>query len=277
MKKGIFFLVFLVLCACSTSHPYRLTVCAMFKNEGPWLKEWLTYHHKVLGVEHFYLYNNESEDNYKEVLAPFIAQGLVDLIEWDFEDPNHQATGAFMDAPWSAAQLGAYNDCLKTKALGKSKWVAMIDIDEFIVPAIGVKSFYALLRKAERHKKGTVALQWRVFGTSNVEKLEEDELLIEKLTFRANDDYPPNQLVKSIHRPEAIDFCLVHIADKLKPSFGSRKIHPDQVCIHHYWSRTEQFCLKKRNLSKESSPEFFEALHRLEDKTILQYVDRMRN
>lgn len=240
------------------------------------MREWLAYHRDVLGVTHFYLYNNESTDNYKAVLQPFIDEGVVELIEWDSADPSHITQGAFMDVPWAGAQLGAYNDCLKNRALGQAQWVAMIDIDEFIVPVNGVKSFYKLLENAERHKKGTVSMHWRVFGTSEVEDLVEGELLTEKLTWRAKDDLPWNRLVKSIHRPEAIDFCLIHIAEKLKPHFGAKTFKPDQVRIHHYWARTERFCFDKRKRTKETEPEFFETLHQVEDRTILQYLPRLK-
>lgn len=44
--------------------PYFLTCLAIFKNEAMNLKEWLD-HHLWQGVEHFYLINNGSEDDYK--------------------------------------------------------------------------------------------------------------------------------------------------------------------------------------------------------------------
>src|SRR5579872_6224210 len=157
MKK--FIVLLLILCACSSSSPYphRLAVCAIFKNEAPWMKEWIDYHHDVLGVNRFYLYNNESSDNYMAVLQPFIDDGIVELIDWDSADPSHIVKGAFMDVPWAGEQIGAYNDCLKNRAFGQAQWVAMIDIDEFIVPVNGVKAFYKLLKDAEKHHKGTVS------------------------------------------------------------------------------------------------------------------------
>lgn len=271
MRK--WFCFFLLLCSCSSSpYTYRLAICAIFKNEAPWLKEWLAYHRNVLKVDHFYLYNNESSDSYLQVLQPYIDQGIVEVIDWDSANPDHLAQGNFMDAPWSAAQLGAYNDCLKKRALGKAEWVAMIDIDEFIVPVNGVKSLYDLLSKAEKNKRGTVSLYWRVFGTSWVQDLAAGELLTEKLTWRAADDHPWNQLVKSIHRPEAIDFCLVHIAEKLKPGFGSRTLKPEQVRIHHYWSRTEKAFMEKRGCGQELAP-----FHKVEDTTIHQYLSDLRS
>lgn len=276
MSMRKFLILFLVCCACSSSpYKYRLAICAIFKNEAAWLKEWVCYHHHVLGVEHFYLYNNESADGYLEVLEPFIEEGIVEVIDWDSKDPDHLASGAFMDAPWSATQLGAYNNCLQKRALGKAKWVAMIDIDEFIVPVKGVKSLYALLDLAEKNKKGTVSMMWRVFGTSNVKELKPGELLTEKLTWRAADNHPWNQLFKSIHRPEGVDFCLVHAAKKLKPGFGSRTLKTDQVRVHHYWARTEDFCESKRGQTKEKDPSFFEAFQKIEDTTIHQYLSKL--
>ncbi len=60
---------------------HRKAVCAIFKNESVFLKEWLEYH-LLIGVEHFYLYNNFSEDNYQDILAPYIEKGQVTLTEW---------------------------------------------------------------------------------------------------------------------------------------------------------------------------------------------------
>lgn len=53
---------------------YSLSVCSIFKNEAPYLREWIEYH-LIVGIEHFYLYNNNSEDNFEEVLRPYIEKG----------------------------------------------------------------------------------------------------------------------------------------------------------------------------------------------------------
>ena len=41
---------------------YDLSVCAIFKDEASYLKEWIEYH-KLVGVQHFYLYENENESD----------------------------------------------------------------------------------------------------------------------------------------------------------------------------------------------------------------------
>ncbi len=54
---------------------YDLAVVAIFKDEGKYLREWVDYH-LLAGVEHFYLYNNDSSDDYAKVLAPYVENNL---------------------------------------------------------------------------------------------------------------------------------------------------------------------------------------------------------
>ena len=42
---------------------YNLSICAIFKNEAKYLKEWIEYH-RIFGVDHFYLYNIGSRDSF---------------------------------------------------------------------------------------------------------------------------------------------------------------------------------------------------------------------
>ena len=35
---------------------HQLSICAIFKNEAKFLKEWIEYH-RLVGVDHFYLYD----------------------------------------------------------------------------------------------------------------------------------------------------------------------------------------------------------------------------
>ncbi len=78
------------------------------------LREWIEFH-ILVGVEHFYLYNNFSEDNYLEVLQPYIESGIVTLTDWPIE----------------SGQLSAYLDCFK-RHKNHTVWKAYINPDEFI-------------------------------------------------------------------------------------------------------------------------------------------------
>ena len=58
-------------------YPFYLTLCAIAKNEGRYLQEWIEYH-KMLGVEKFFIYDNDSADNTLEILQPYIDANLVE-------------------------------------------------------------------------------------------------------------------------------------------------------------------------------------------------------
>lgn len=93
---------------------YELAVVAIFREEAPFLDEWLTFHSYV-GVNHFYLYNNFSTDGFRAVLAPWLARGLVTLHEW----------------PVKVGQLSAYRHSVRRYA-SQTQWMAFIDLDEFL-------------------------------------------------------------------------------------------------------------------------------------------------
>jgi hypothetical protein len=113
--------------------PYNFSICALFKNESACLKEWIEYH-RLIGVDHFYLYNNFSADNYKAVLRPYIKQNLVTLIEWPNLIPENS------DCLWSlSTQLTAYENALKWSAKAKTKWLVFLDVNEFLVSPRGEK------------------------------------------------------------------------------------------------------------------------------------------
>ena len=57
----------------------RLAVVALVRNEARWLPEWIAYHAlPVVGVDHFFLYDNGSHDELHQVTAPLVASGLTD-------------------------------------------------------------------------------------------------------------------------------------------------------------------------------------------------------
>ena len=46
----------------------KIAVCAIFKDEGPYLLEWLAFH-KLIGVDLFFLYDNDSSDGGSDIIA----------------------------------------------------------------------------------------------------------------------------------------------------------------------------------------------------------------
>jgi len=160
--------------------PTSLAVCAIFRNEAPYLREWLEFH-LLQGVEKFYLYQNRSTDDWQSALKPYIERGQVDLREW----PN---TGP--------AQLPAYSDCFQ-RLKGQRLWLAVIDIDEFLYsPKFAtVPEALATLPPAW----GAIGVHWICFGASGREDYS-PEPVMERFTWRPVDSFHVNTHIKSVVR-----------------------------------------------------------------------------
>ena len=88
------------------------------------MKEWIEFH-KIQGVEHFYLYNNNSTDNYLEVIQPYIDSKCITLVEWPYSYKPGKT------AEWHNIQNKAYMHCIENYRK-ESTWIAVIDLDEFL-------------------------------------------------------------------------------------------------------------------------------------------------
>jgi hypothetical protein len=170
---------------------YELAIAAMFKNEAPYLKEWVEYH-RLVGVDHFWLYNDTSSDNWEEVLQPYIQEGLVEVIDWS----NKHAP----DKSWIPAQIEAYVDAFRRAKL-QVTWVAPIDIDEFLVP-MKEQTVTECLQKHFSHAKA-VYVNWRNFGTSGV-TIPTSEPILFQLTDCSLKGHSDNSVGKSILRPACV-------------------------------------------------------------------------
>jgi len=155
---------------------------AAIKNEAPYLDEWLAFC-MLEGIEHVLLYDNNSSDNTRDVLRPWIENGFVELFDW----PIH----------WkSSSQTRAYSDALK-RLRGRSRWAAFIDPDEYLFSPTG-KPLPEILRLYEG--QAGVVVNWQCYGTSG-HKRRPDGLTIESYTRRARREWARNRRVKSIVDP----------------------------------------------------------------------------
>lgn len=143
----------------SKVYKYKLSICAIFKNEAPFMREWIVYH-QLLGVEHFYLYNNFSTDNYIEIIQSFIDDGVVTLIEW----------------PIPQGQMEAYRHWYNTYR-NDSQWVSFLDLDEFVCPYFETNLNDWLMNYISYP---VVAVYWKMFGTSGMMKHDSNRLVTEQ-------------------------------------------------------------------------------------------------
>ena len=269
---------------CLFGH-YRLAMCAIFQNEAPFLKEWIEFH-KLQGVQHFYLYNNNSVDDYLAILTPYIHSGDVTLVNWA------QAYQYGQKDQWGKVQAGAYKHCLLHYG-PKAKWMAFVDIDEFLFCPSGEK----LSRFLSRYTAyGAVCANWRIFGTSNVTDIPPQKCVIETLTKCSSVQLIANKSFKSIAQPKYVKdvinphscilkdgFCTVDADGNQVVSSYCCEHEPqyDKICINHYWARTERFYWEqkvpsaaKRGYALDSS--VLPLFNICEDLKIQQFVPLLR-
>lgn len=137
---------------------YNVSICAIFKDEADYLKEWIEYH-KIIGIEHIYLYNNNSSDNFLEILEPYIKLNYITLNDWPIKQGQMQAYQHWAD-----------------NYKNESKWVGFIDIDEFVVPN-DYENVYDFLSGFE--DRPVVIINWRYFGSSGLIDRDIKRLVIE--------------------------------------------------------------------------------------------------
>lgn len=216
---------------------YYLAVCAIAKNEGPYFKEWIEWHRKQ-GVEKFYIYDNESTDQTKQVLQPYIESGIV---EYQF-------------FPGRKRQLAAYDDCFERHRFD-ARWIAVIDIDEFIVP-IKDNSIPQFLHRMEGY--AVVEINWLVYGSSGVREKEDGDVM-QRFRKHSLPTHRLNRHVKSIVDPRQV-CCMVgcHEAARIsgKPVDPNGNVIKDHCCnrtpqqdvirINHYAIKSyEEFLAKQ--------------------------------
>lgn len=283
MRHITILLLLFAFTSCHANYKYELSACAIFQDEAPYLKEWIEFH-KLMGVQHFYLYNHRSSDRFQEVLKPYIQSGLVEL-----KDKQKVANQVKI---FNRLQCQCYTECLK-EAKGVSKWVAFIDIDEFLFP-IQKQTVPQVLATFEEF--GGVSVNWHIFGTSNLKKISPDQLLIEQLTRCSKKSFTLNRYMKCIVRPErASHFLNPHHpvyqkgyyqvnTDKIASEgpFFSSYIQTNQLCINHYWTRDEDFFFhtkiprQKRWGGKPIAQDILKKLNEENDEAILRFVPALK-
>lgn len=122
-----------------------LSLCCIAKDEDLYIKEFI-YYYRLLGVEKFYIYDNGSKIPIAETLK-------------DYKDVE------VINMPGSAIQMPAYTSCIYTKKK-ETKWLLVVDLDEFVVPAMA-NTIPEVLQNYEKSGIGGLGINWQIFGSNN--------------------------------------------------------------------------------------------------------------
>lgn len=174
------------------SFKYDIALVSISKNEGPYVREWIEFH-RMIGISKFYFYDNESDDDTADILAPYIADGVVD----------------YTLIRGKGVQLNAYNEAIR-KHRDDSRYMAFLDMDEYLTP---IKPFAnvaslvdSIIQKAGGGAAG-VGVNWAIFGTAH-HKNTPSGLLTAAFNMRGTEEHWGNFHIKTVCNPRFVDYFI---------------------------------------------------------------------
>ena len=219
----------------------KVGICLITKNcYGPYLHDWLQYH-TDLGVDMFYIYDNESKPSVIERMGLSLMDYNVQLL-W---------------AEGKGAQISVYNHCIesiKNNSAQHCDWIAFIDDDEYIV--CENNDLKATLQKYDEHS--AIAINWLIYGSSGL-KTKTPISPRKKFIKHIHPSDDVNKHIKSIVKPSKVkQFVTPHSCileegtccdveyNHIYPgyAFTSKPIH-HTIWLNHYWTKSEEEFIEK--------------------------------
>lgn len=255
----------------------ELSMVAILKNEAPYVREWVEYY-RLLGATKFYIYDNDSQDNVKDVISDYIDAGIV----------------VYEQFPGRYIQNMAYTHAIQ-KYAHRTRFMAVVDLDEFIVPVDDKRVFVDILTKILRvqpHAAG-VGIPWLMFGSSH-HKTRPNGLVIDSYLHRAPDSF--SSKIKTVFNPRLVigfnnphypvyKYGAISVNENGREIVGKfdRQKSCTQLRINHYFTKSEEEYRAKvaRGTGSKFSPRRFESFvdvdrNEIYDTTILRYSERIR-
>ncbi|MEM9788663.1 MAG: glycosyltransferase family 2 protein, partial [Pseudomonadota bacterium] len=136
----------------------RRAIVTTMKNEGPFILEWLA-HHRAIGFDDFLVYTNDCGDGTDTMLQLLMDKGFVQHRDNPYRAmklrPQHAALQAAEDEP----------------LIRNAKWVACIDVDEYINIKTGDGTLDALFDAVP--DANMIAMTWRLFGNADIHAFDD--------------------------------------------------------------------------------------------------------
>lgn len=179
----------------------RIAIIATARNEGIYLLEWIA-HHRLLGVEEFFIYSNDNDDGSDELLAALADAGEIIWI-------NNR-----LDPARGNAQFKAYGHALSCLPdVLDYQWALLIDLDEFMIldpavfPDIGAFCDWHRDRGAD-----TVAINWAFLRSEDVPATSQIPLPHRNQRLLTAAEMGEGvRLVKSMSRPNRVCHSEAHV------------------------------------------------------------------
>ena len=220
---------------------HNLSVLAMFKNEGMIIKDWIE-HYLNEGIEHFYLIDNGSTDDYWEKIK--IYNNYITIVK----DPTRLEKGT---------QTYLYNKIFLDIIKRETKWLIICDIDEYIYARNGYLKILDVLNKLPENIE-KIWLPWKIFGSN--QNIKQPDNIIKSFTKRKLDYKNDKGFGKTICKTKNLNNfgCCGHIVSLSKNNicytangeiwdninFTNEYCNKLNLHLNHYMVMSEEYYLK---------------------------------
>ncbi|XP_054810006.1 glycosyltransferase family 92 protein RCOM_0530710-like [Prosopis cineraria] len=211
---------------------HELCVCTMVWNQASALKEWIMYH-SWLGVERWFIYDNNSDDDIENVIDDLNLEGYnVSRMIW----------------PWIKTQEAGFSHCaLRSKQ--ECNWVGFFDVDEFFFlknrgHQNALKSLISNFSSSS--ELAEIRTACHNFGPSELTSLPKRGVTTEYTCRMKN-----SERHKSIVKPEMLDTSLLNVVHhfQLQEGIWSVQVKEGEGVINHYkyqvWERFKDKFLRR--------------------------------
>jgi hypothetical protein len=257
-------------------------VLATFRNEGPWILEWVA-HYRLLGFKQIIIYSNDNTDGSDDLLRKLAHNGVI---TWCNNVCSEMARPQFK------AYLHAINFLEEVRCL---EWLLIVDADEYLV-LHGHPTVNQFVSSKSFAGADAISINWKYFGPSG-HAVRTSGTIAQRFTLAAE-----HALVKTLFKPSKAVGSTCHVpifsndeivfytsAGDVHESFyrdGSKNvstINPDYSIaqINHYFTKShEEFLIKRdRGYGDQAKPRdisFYRAAEKMcdkEDLSALKYVE----
>ncbi len=279
-KKNIFTRNLLISPPQPSDDRRGVAIAARAKNEAPYIGDWLLFH-RAVGVRHFYIYDDGSTDRTIDVIKEILSPDEFTIFPWSSRMID-EGSKQFLDT-----QVIAFAHAILNFGAAY-KWMAFIDVDEFLLPKIG-----STIEEALEGAGGfpVVSLPWHMFGTSGHKTKPAGSTLF-NFTMRSvipSNDKKNGMAFKCIVDPcEVVQVGVHHFCTRtfgeinsndagVRATRESRKerafYSSKYLQLNHYYSRSEQELMEKIDRGNGRSSERYKqsvlrTLQRVEAETV---------
>lgn len=217
------------------------------------LLEWITYN-KLIGVEHFYLYDNSAAHS-QDMSLKFIADMFPDdvtYINWPAKICNNNPNN--VDSPGERSSQYAAEASCRLRFGPHTEWISQFDIDEYLVPMGKTNSLHQILDKLD--EEGTKIISFGSWRAWPRRKFIEDPNLT-RMSGRKGCSRNVDCFELSV--PRNVTMLQAYNCDRQKPGNKKEKMpaekqiyRADYVLHHfiHYSTVTQDSSLNKEDFEK---------------------------